>query len=99
MEQLYFALIGLGLLIIASLGTLIKALTDRLVKDLATNTQITAQARDASNGRLSEVLAKLESERTVSAGLAAQLKAQQDHLAYVLAQHPELKQEFVDRRA
>lgn len=97
-EQLVTALVAFAIIVLGGLGTLVTALIAWLAKKLDTNTSITTQARDASNGRLSDVLSKLDTERTISAGLRAQLRTQADEIAFYLTQHPELAQEFSDRR-
>lgn len=50
--EIMAALTALALTVIGAIGALVKVLTDRLAKQLDHNTTITAEARDAANGRL-----------------------------------------------
>jgi hypothetical protein len=96
------ALIGLGIIVIGALGTMVKLWIDHLAAELAQNTAITTQARDASNGQLSSVLDQLAAERNTVQGLKAVVRDRDDRLAYLLSRIPQveaLMQEYSDRRA
>lgn len=86
--QLSAGLIGLGLLVIASVGAIVKALTDRIVADVAANTQLTAEARDAAEGRLREAIDNLAAERNRVLGLRQLLRERDDRLAFLEARVP-----------
>lgn len=88
-EQLLSALIAFAVLVLGGLGTLVTALIAWLAKKLDTNTQITTQARDASNGRLSETLDRLAVERNLVIALRAIIHERDDRLAYIIARLPE----------
>lgn len=86
--QLLNSLIALAVVILGGLGTLFTALIALVVIKLDANTRLTKQsviasseAKDASNGRLTAVLDLLERERTISAGLRAQLCDARAHAA------------------
>jgi len=101
-QQIIQALIALGVIVIGGLGTLVKVLVDKLSDELKRNTTITTQARDASNGRLSEVLNLLESERNQRINLETQLRDREDKLSYIFAKHPDVApsmSNFRDRRS
>ena len=87
--ELSAALLGLALLIVASIGTLIKALVDRVLADLAENTRITNQAKDAANGRLAVVMNDLAKERNRIVALRALLREREDRIAYLEARLPQ----------
>lgn len=97
-EQLYNAIIVLGVSIIGALGTLVTVLIAWLAKRLSDNTTITKQARDASNGRLSEVLNKLATERDRAQGLRWLVKERDDRIAYIVARLPEAQALMIDYR-
>ena len=100
-QEIIQALVALGIIIIGGLGTLVKVLVDKLSDDLRKNTSITTQARDASNGRLSEVLNLLEAERNQRINLETQLRDREDRLSYIFAKHPDVApsmSNFRDRR-
>jgi hypothetical protein len=100
-SQISTALIVLGVTVISALGTLVKLLVDKLSAELATNTSVSMQARDASNGQLSELLAQLAAERNCSQGLRAIIHDRDDRIAYLLARLPEasaLMAKFAERR-
>jgi lactate dehydrogenase-like 2-hydroxyacid dehydrogenase len=62
-------LTALGAVIIGALGTRVTLLVERIKRDLAANTQISTQARDAANGRLKAVLDQLAAGKVRFAGL------------------------------
>jgi hypothetical protein len=87
--QLVTAIVGLATITLGGLGTLITALVVWLARKLDTNTTLTTQARDASNGRLSETLERLALERNLVVGLRALIHERDDRLAYIVARLPE----------
>lgn len=100
-QQLYNAIIVLGIAIIGGLGTLVTALVAWLAKRIGENTTITAQARDASNGRLSETLDRLAVERNLVIGLRSLIRERDDRLAYIVARLPEAEavmHDYANRR-
>jgi len=97
MEQLNPLLITL---LIAAIGAL-TAWVERVRRDLTRNTSLTKEAKDASNGRLSEVIDRLAAERDRTMGLRYLVRERDDRLAYLMARLPEAKaieQEYRDRR-
>jgi hypothetical protein len=95
------ALIGLGIIVIGALGTMVKFWIAHLAAELAQNTAITTQARDASNGQLSSVLDQLAAERNLVQGLRAIVRDRDDRLAYLLSRIPQVEAlmvEYSDRR-
>lgn len=98
--QLLNGLIALAIIVLGGLGTLITALIAWLARKLDTNTTITTQARDASNGRLSETLDRLAVERNLVVGLRQLIRERDDRLAYIVARLPEadvLMNEYAQR--
>jgi hypothetical protein len=101
MEHIAEALIGLAIIVIGALGTLVKLWIDRLAVDLAKNTTITTEARDNSNGRLTEVIDRLEAERDRTQVLRQTIRDREDLLSYIAARLPEadaIQREYQDRR-
>ena len=101
-EQITTALIILAITIIGGITTLVKVLFNRLAAELAKNTVISTQARDASDGRLSEVLNMLEEERGRRLDLESEVTDRNDRIAFIFAKHPEVTPtmiNFRDRRA
>lgn len=97
MEQLDPVLLTL---LITAIGTL-TAWVERVRRDLTTNTSLTREAKDASNGRLSEVIDRLAAERDRTMGLRFLVRERDDRLAYLISRIPEaesLMQEYHDRR-
>ena len=97
MEQLVPVLITL---LIAALGAL-TTLIERVRRDLGTNTAITQEAKEASNGRLSDALGQLATSRDQVMGLRYLVRERDDRIAYIVARLPEaelLMQEYRDRR-
>jgi hypothetical protein len=100
-DQIYQGLIALGVIVIGALGTLVKVLVDKLSDELKSNTHITTQARDASNGRLSEVIDRLAASRDQAQGLRWLVRERDDRIAYIVARLPEaeaIMREYRDRR-
>jgi uncharacterized coiled-coil DUF342 family protein len=100
-DDLTSALIAVAIIILTGVGGLIKVMFDHITRELQTNTSITTQARDASNGRLSEVIDHLAAERDRVMGLRWLVRERDDRLAYIVARHPEVEatmQEYRDRR-
>ena len=101
MDAVTTELTALAIIIIGSVGTLIKVLVDKLTIELRQNTAITTQARDASNGQLSSVLVQLAAERNLVQGLRAVVRDRDDKLAFLstrITQVDVLLQEYSDRR-
>ncbi len=99
--ELSAALIGLALITIASVGAVVKAITDRILADLAHNTKITTQAKDAANGRLESMQHELAKERDRSLALRALVRERDDRLAFIEARLPaasELMKTYGKRR-
>lgn len=88
--QLSGALIALGLIVVGSVGAIVKALTARITRDLEANTELTRAAKDASNGRLTAVLDRLSAERNRVFALRMLLRERDDRLAYLRARLPEV---------
>ena len=101
-SQITSELIGLGIIVLSSLGILIRAKINKIVENLDKNTAITTQARDASNGQLSSVIAQLAAERNLVTGLRAVVRERDDRISYIIARFPaveSLMREYSDRRA
>jgi hypothetical protein len=99
--QLYAALLALGLLVIGSIGAFVKALTDRVISDLADNTRLTRETKQAADGSLRQALADLATARNTVFGLRVVVREREDRLAYILARHPEAEETlraYRDRR-
>jgi len=102
MQHIVEALIGLAIIVIGCLGTLVKMWIDHLATELAQNTRITTQTRDASNGQLSSVLTQLAAARNTVMGLRSVVQERDDRLAYITSRLPEadaLMKEFAERRS
>lgn len=87
--SLYAALVALGITVIGALGTLVTLLVERVKRDLAANTRLTQQARDASNGRLTAVMDELAAERNRTLALREVVRERDDRLAYLQSRLPE----------
>lgn len=99
--QLYAALLALGILVIGSIGAIVKALTDRVLKLLAVNTQITTEAADAADGRLQTAQRELAKERDRSFALRELVRERDNRLAYIVSRLPQaeaLMSEYGRRR-
>lgn len=99
--ELSTAIISLALIIIGSIGALIKAMVDRVLIDLAHNTQITNQAKDAANGRLDAARHELARERDHVLALRALVRERDNRLAFIEARLPavtELMKTYGQRR-
>jgi hypothetical protein len=86
---------------VGALATLVKAMVDHLAKELQENTHISRQARDASNGRLSEALDRLAAESNRVMGLRFLIRERDDRIAYIVARLPQaegLMREYRDQR-
>jgi hypothetical protein len=88
-SRLYEALILLAVVALGGLSALIKTSLARLLREMRKNTTITTEARDASNGRLSEVIDRLAAERDRVQGLRYLVRERDDRLAYIIARMPE----------
>jgi len=100
-QEIIQSLIALGVIVIGCLGTLVKMWINHLATELAQNTRITTQARDASNGQLSSVIDQLAAARNTVMGLRSVVQERDDRLAYITSRLPEadvLMKEFAERR-
>lgn len=97
-SRLIEALILLAIAAVGGLSTLIKVLVTRMLRELKANTTISTQARDASNGRLSEVMDKLAASRNQVVGLRWIIQERDDRLAYLVARLPEAETLMRDYR-
>jgi hypothetical protein len=88
--QITAQLTALGVVVIGALGTLVTLLIERVKRDLAANTQITQEAKEAANGRLSEALAHLAAERDRTFALRTLLRERDDRFEYVRARLPDV---------
>lgn len=94
--QLSAALIALALIIVGSIGAVVKALTDRVLSDLANNTRITRETREASNGRLEGALRELAKERDRVMALRELVRERDDRIAYIRARIPQVDELISD---
>jgi uncharacterized coiled-coil DUF342 family protein len=100
-DDLTSALIAVAIIIVTGVGGLVKIMLDHIAEELKRNTSLTTQARDASNGRLSEVIDKLAASRDQVQGLRWLVRERDDRIAYIVARLPEaegLMREYRDRR-
>ena len=88
-SSLYAALLALGITITGALGTLVTLLVERIKRDLAANTKLTQEAKEASNGRLRDALDQLAAERDRTLALRELVRERDDRLAYLSARLPE----------
>jgi chromosome segregation ATPase len=96
------ALIALGIVIIGSIGTLVTLLTERIKRDLSTNTQLTRETKTAANGTLTTALEKLAAERNRVFALRMLLRERDDRIAFIEARHPDVMatlQQYKQRRS
>lgn len=91
MEQLYAALIALGITVVGALGAYVNLLIERVKRDLAENTQLTHEAKEAANGRLRDALDRLAAERDRVLALRLVVRERDDRLAYLAARLPEVE--------
>lgn len=99
--ELQAALGGLALITIGALGTLVKVLIKKILNEIQTNTRITTEARDASNGQLSSLTQQLAAERNTVSGLRMVVRERDDRIAYIVARVPQaedLMRDYSDRR-
>lgn len=109
--QLANALVSLAIIVLGGLGTLVTtviALIVWLARKVDGNTQLTSQAnnnakdaKEASNGRLREVLDRLAASRNQVVGLRYLVHERDDRIAYIVARLPEaeeLMSEYRNRR-
>lgn len=87
--QLSAQLAALAAVIIGSLGLIVRALTERITRDLAKNTNITQEAKDAANGKLTNALHELAKERDRSLALRELVRERDNRLAYLTARLPQ----------
>ncbi len=83
------SLVGLAIIIIGSLGVLVTVLTERIRRNLDTNTQLTRETKTAANGTLTDALAKLSAERNRVFALRMLMREREDRIAYIVSRHPE----------
>jgi len=98
MEQLYAALIGLGIILITAIGYIVKAYTEKVLCDLRQNTAITTETKEA----LSETVQRLAAARNTILGLREIIREREDRLAFLISRHPETEQtlhQYQDRRS
>lgn len=88
--QITAQLTALGVVVIGALGTLVTLLVERIKRDLATNTQITREAKDAANGRLQKAQDELAAERNRTLALRELVRERDDRLAYLAARLPDV---------
>jgi hypothetical protein len=99
--QIIGALLILALLVIGSIGTIVKAITNRIVADLAVNTQLTQETKEATNGQLASLREQLAAARNTIAGLKMVVHERDDRIAYIVARVPDaqlLMRDYSDRR-
>lgn len=96
--QLFAALLGLAAVIVGSLGVIVKALTERIVNDLAHNTSITEETKAAANGTLTAALERLAAERNRSLALREIVREREDRIAYIVSRHPEVETTLAEYR-
>lgn len=84
--QITAALVALGLTVITSLGVLVTALTERLKRDLARNTEITKETKEA----LGDTVERLAAARNTILGLRELLRERDDRLSYLESRLPEV---------
>ena len=109
--QLTNALVSLAIIVLGGLGTLVTtviALIVWLARKVDGNTQLTSQAnnnakdaKEASNGRLREVLDRLAAERDRTVALRAIVREREDRISYLTARLPDaetLMREYRDQR-
>lgn len=89
--QITAQLTALGAVVIGALGTLVTLLVERVKRDLATNTSLTREAKDAANGRLQKVIDQLAAERNRTLALRELIRERDDRIAYLAARLPEVK--------
>jgi hypothetical protein len=89
-SSVYAALIALGLIVITSVGAIVKALTDRVLSDLANNTRLTEEAKDAANDRLQKIVDQLAAERNRTLALRELVRERDDRFAYLTARVPQV---------
>lgn len=89
--QITAQLTALGVVVIGALGTLVTLLVERVKRDLAANTLLTQEAKDAANGRLQKVLDQLAAERNRTLALRELVRERDDRLAYLTSHMPEVK--------
>lgn len=99
--QLSAQLAALAAVIIGSLGLIVRALTERITKELTRNTTLTEEAKDAANGRLTAALRDLAKERDRSLALRELVRERDNRLAYIVSRLPQadaLMSEYGRRR-
>lgn len=89
--EIITALITLATIVVTALGVIVKAVTNRLVKDLEHNTLLTSQAHALVNGNFRDTVEQLAATRNQNIGLKVALRERGDMLAYILARHPEVE--------
>lgn len=88
--QLSAALIALGITVVGALGTLTTLLVEKVKRDLAANTALTQEAKDAADGRLQSVVDQLAAERNRTLALRELVRERDDRLAYLAARIPDV---------
>lgn len=90
-QHILEALSVLAVIIVGSIGTLVTVLTERIKRDLQTNTKLTQETKTAANGTLTTALDQLAAERNRVLGLRELLREREDRIAFLVARHPELE--------
>jgi hypothetical protein len=98
-SQITAGLIGLALVVISSIGMLIRAKINQIIRGINENTIITTEVRDASNGQLSSVLNQLAAERNLVTGLRMVVRERDDRLTYLVDRMPESQELLRDYSA
>ena len=85
------ALVALAVIIIGSLGTLVAVFTERIKRNLDTNTQMTRETYTTTQSTLTDAMARVVDERNHVFALRMVLRERDDRLAYLVARHPEVE--------
>lgn len=86
--ELYGALLALALVVVGSIMAVVRAWTNKVLEDLAQNTQITRDMRNAANGRLQATLRELAYERDRNQGLREVVRERDNRLAFLQNRMP-----------
>ena len=101
-QHILEALSVLAVIIVGSIGTLVTVLTERIKRDLQTNTKLTQETKTAANGTLTTALEKLAAERNRVFALRMLLSERDDRIAFIEARHPDVMatlQQYKQRRS
>jgi hypothetical protein len=92
------ALTLLALTALGGVSLMIRIGLRRVFNELTHNTKITTDARNASNGQLSEALARLAATRNQVVALRMIVREREDRIAYITARIPDAEQLMCDYR-